>query len=400
MPKAYLGVLFFDERLNFIAESSSLIRVRQQGDGAAPLVLGNIRAPRNGYAYVYVSNESNEPVFFDDLKVQHRRSALLEETHYYPFGLTMAGISSKKLGDINEGRLKNQYQYQGEYAEYDDETSWNDFELRSYDAQIGRFIQADPYDQFASPYTGMGNDPMNLVDPSGGIAIPCPNSISALSGIMSQVSTLTMILGITSNALQITSTITTQQTVIDQGRPVAGVGIGIYKKSQEIGFRTVEEAAYDWGMKYNDNSIVEKVEYGSTIYKYRKNGRTYYGYSVPNKASESGATIRVSDAPKGTKPVADIHSHGNSWGEGPYYSDNNFSPYDKDGNDSRKIDGYLTTPNGSLMEYKFKTKKERPIRTDLPSDPTYPYPRLRKNQKDPFRLPKNEPSIIYNPKRK
>ncbi len=69
----------------------------------------------------------------------------------------------------------------------------------------------------------MGNDPVNLVDPSGGIAIPCPGSISALSGIMSQVSTLTMILGITSNALQIASTITTQQTVIDQGSQGAGL---------------------------------------------------------------------------------------------------------------------------------------------------------------------------------
>ena len=92
--------------------------------------------------------------------------------------------------------------------------------IRSYDAQIGRFIQADPYDQFASPYTGMGNDPVNLVDPSGGIAIPCPplGPLSMLSGVMSQISTLTTILGVTSNALQIASTITTQQTVIDQGR--------------------------------------------------------------------------------------------------------------------------------------------------------------------------------------
>ena len=67
------------------------------------------------------------------------------------------------------------------YAEYDDETSWNEFELRSYDAQIGRFIQADPYDQFASPYAGMGNDPVNLVDPSGRFEILFKDFLLSLS---------------------------------------------------------------------------------------------------------------------------------------------------------------------------------------------------------------------------
>jgi hypothetical protein len=44
--------------------------------------------------------------------------------------------------------------------------------LRSYDPQIGRFLQNDPYDEFASGYAGMGNDPGNGLDPSGGISVP------------------------------------------------------------------------------------------------------------------------------------------------------------------------------------------------------------------------------------
>jgi RHS repeat-associated protein len=64
--------------------------------------------------------------------------------------------------------LKNNYLYQGAYAELDEDIGWNDFALRNYDAQIGRWVQQDPYQEFASPYVGMGNDPVNLVDPSGG----------------------------------------------------------------------------------------------------------------------------------------------------------------------------------------------------------------------------------------
>ncbi|MDA3911061.1 MAG: hypothetical protein PF448_06875 [Bacteroidales bacterium] len=33
---------------------------------------------------------------------------------------------------------------------------------------IGRFLSPDPYGQFYSAYTGMGNNPVNLIDPSGG----------------------------------------------------------------------------------------------------------------------------------------------------------------------------------------------------------------------------------------
>jgi hypothetical protein len=44
--------------------------------------------------------------------------------------------------------------------------------LRSYDAQLGRFLQHDPYDQFSSGYVGMGNDPGNMIDEDGGVSGP------------------------------------------------------------------------------------------------------------------------------------------------------------------------------------------------------------------------------------
>ena len=98
-------------------------------------------------------------MYFDNLQVSHTRGRIIEENHYYAFGLRIAGISSKKLGDVNEGSLKNDYLWQGDYSEFDEDIGWNDFALRSYDPQTGRFLQQDPYDQFASGYVGMGNDP-------------------------------------------------------------------------------------------------------------------------------------------------------------------------------------------------------------------------------------------------
>jgi RHS repeat-associated protein len=75
--------------------------------------------------------------------------------------------------------LKNNYLYQGAYAELDEDIGWTDFALRNYDAQIGRWVQQDPYQQFASPYVGMGDDPINLIDPSGGLSWP-PGGVTNL----------------------------------------------------------------------------------------------------------------------------------------------------------------------------------------------------------------------------
>ena len=63
----------------------------------------------------------------------------------------------------------------------DDDLGWNDFELRSYDPQIGRFLQNDPYDQFASGYVGMGNDPVNNIDEDGGLSLSFGDGVSTVS---------------------------------------------------------------------------------------------------------------------------------------------------------------------------------------------------------------------------
>lgn len=74
--------------------------------------------------------------------------------------------------------------YQGQFAEKDEETGWNHFELRQYDPIVGRWLSVDPYRQFASPYVGMGNDPVNRVDPDGGCDDPPCNASPSFLGII------------------------------------------------------------------------------------------------------------------------------------------------------------------------------------------------------------------------
>ena len=166
VPKAYLTWMFFDENFNFIdlQNGSGSLRVSEEGDRAHPLVANGLKAPQNGYVFVYVGNESPEQaVWFDNLIVKHTRGRILQEDHYYPGGMKMVGLCAKAFN-----KLDNNFGYQGEYSEEEDESEYSEFDLRLYDAQIERWTSTDPYDQFASPYVGMGNDPVNNVDPDGG----------------------------------------------------------------------------------------------------------------------------------------------------------------------------------------------------------------------------------------
>jgi len=83
---------------------------------------------------------------------------------YHAFGEVMQG---SQMNNPNPA-LNDRYGYQGEYAECDEETGWNSFDLRMYDPVIGRWLSKDPYNQYHSPYVGMGNDPVSGVDPDGG----------------------------------------------------------------------------------------------------------------------------------------------------------------------------------------------------------------------------------------
>ena len=84
---------------------------------------GPIVMPRNGYLYLWVSNETQGwDVFFDNLSVQYKQGPVLEENHYYPFGLTMSGISDKAL---KTNYAENKYRYNGkelQHQEFSDGT--------------------------------------------------------------------------------------------------------------------------------------------------------------------------------------------------------------------------------------------------------------------------------------
>lgn len=173
-PQAFLTILFFDERFNFIPAADGGVAQLQVaasvGSGGSSLTLDNIKAPKNGYAYVYLSNQSNNDVFFDNLQVGKTAGNIIEENHYYSYGLKITAISSKKLGVSYEGALKNNYLYNGKEFFEEADLNWYDYGFRNYDPQIGRFPQLDPLtDEYhlLTPYQYASCDPITNIDVDG-----------------------------------------------------------------------------------------------------------------------------------------------------------------------------------------------------------------------------------------
>ena len=165
-PKAYINWILFDEQFKFVTGGFSRVNTNANSLKDHINELRNIPISKNGFVYIYISNESPVAVFFDNLQVVHKLGPLVEETHYYPFGLSIAGISSQVLPSNTPNRKK----YNGIEQNNDFDLCMYDAFYRNLDPQIGRFWQIDPEieaQENYSPYESMGNNPISYVDPLG-----------------------------------------------------------------------------------------------------------------------------------------------------------------------------------------------------------------------------------------
>jgi RHS repeat-associated protein len=170
-PKAYLNWLVFDRDYNFLAAKSGFKQVTTVGKEAGTDVdhervfSPTIHIAEAGYVYVYLSNENETPVecYFDDFKVTHVKSPVVESNDYYPFGLISQSFA-------RENSLRQDYKYNGKELQDELSLGWLDYGARMYQPDLGRWMVVDPLGEkypALNPYNYVGNNPLNLTDPDG-----------------------------------------------------------------------------------------------------------------------------------------------------------------------------------------------------------------------------------------
>ncbi|WP_313491974.1 RHS repeat-associated core domain-containing protein [Sphingobacterium multivorum] len=168
-PAAFLNFLFFDDEMKLMPEHSRLWQAAgennwsQIGTGANNF----IEMPQNGYVVVYISNQTQKANWFDNLHISFTKGILLEETHYYAYGLPIAGLSSQAATATKQRQRYQDNEYIQELG-----LNWMDFNNRAYDPQLGRFLGMDALadeggQHTLSPFHAMGCDPVNMIDPLG-----------------------------------------------------------------------------------------------------------------------------------------------------------------------------------------------------------------------------------------
>ena len=167
-PRGYLNYIRFDQDFNYIDGGFQQITVAANTHQTLMLSTSFTGSNLNGgYVYVWLSNESDSsfPVYFDDFKVTHTKGVILQEDHYYPFGMNMKAISSS--APLSK---PNNFKYNGKEEQTEFGFGWYDYGARMYDPTIGRWNGIDPLaEKYAgvSPYAYAANNPILFVDYDG-----------------------------------------------------------------------------------------------------------------------------------------------------------------------------------------------------------------------------------------
>jgi RHS repeat-associated protein len=170
--KAAINFILFDEQMNY--KDADFDPVQNGGNYKQHVKFLNapINIACNGYLYIYVSNETNLPVYFDNLNITYTNGPILEENTYYPFGLSVAALSSRAMKPYYFGNRFMFHEKELQNKEFADGSGldWYDHGARMYDVQIGRWQVHDPMSEKMrrhSPYNFVFNNPLRFIDPDG-----------------------------------------------------------------------------------------------------------------------------------------------------------------------------------------------------------------------------------------
>lgn len=156
------GYQYLDNKLRFFNTSEGYVSVN---------LINNIQS----YNYVYQYKDHVGNVRLSYTKDNNNNIKIIEDNHYYPYGLLHTGYSYSSNGVVDTkepknyfGYNNNNYNFNGTELQKEFNMNLNAMDFRMYDPSIGRWQAQDPITHHSmSPYNSFDNNPVFWSDPSG-----------------------------------------------------------------------------------------------------------------------------------------------------------------------------------------------------------------------------------------
>ncbi|MDJ1470201.1 LamG-like jellyroll fold domain-containing protein [Xanthocytophaga flava] len=161
LPKAYLRMIFYNEDQTVVADLSDFLENTKNSFHALEIL--NQTVQQSGYVRIFVANESESEVWFDNLQITHVQAPIVQENHYDPWGLNLVGIETK-------GNPNHRWQFNGQEKVSDFGLNWSMYRYREYDPSIARFMRIDPITEKyyeLTPYQFASNNPASKIEIEG-----------------------------------------------------------------------------------------------------------------------------------------------------------------------------------------------------------------------------------------
>ncbi|QDH80578.1 hypothetical protein FKX85_16635 [Echinicola soli] len=161
-PKAYLNLLVLDRNQNYVSSSFVQVSTSAKENGSdiphEYRKINPVTIKEPGYVYIYLSNESGKRIevfpdshtgqAFDDFKVTHTHSPIVQKDDYYPFGMSFNSYTRPES-------VAQNWKFQGQEHIDDLGLNWDSFKWRNHQPDLGRFFNVDPLAEeyyYNSPY--------------------------------------------------------------------------------------------------------------------------------------------------------------------------------------------------------------------------------------------------------
>ena len=162
-PKSGINFVLYNSSFDVVEENTGYLPVDDRINAIQNLATDQLMMKESGFIEIFVNNDAQTPVYYDNLMVIMRGGNTQEVNVYYPFE-TIIHLLSDTISSTNA------YKYNWKELQKEFNLKWLDYGARMYDPIVGRWWTPDPMAEkyyHISPYAYCGNNPIRFIDPDG-----------------------------------------------------------------------------------------------------------------------------------------------------------------------------------------------------------------------------------------